>query len=317
MSSTAESMDECKTPCSGNGETKESSEKQPPELRRNTGNNIDRPVYVALDIEKAGEGKKYPILAVGFAAVDACGKPLYGSTFYLPELVTCDTFEPFCAENFWYDRTKVPQKVFDAMKEGCAKSFKHYATKTNSSDARILFESAWKDIAREIDHIYELFGTNTIADPIWVGDCLDFDYGYVNQALLEYADRLPVRFNGIKERHWIEDCGAGKDALKKLCPEKYARFKALREATGAKKTHNPGDDALYIATEYAIYCSVLKDAYDTYRQPPTFKWERKYGVENCEACGNRGEIVEINQLAPGIRQEIARPCKDCMVEVLV
>jgi len=257
-------MEECTTP---RAETKLALGEEEPQ----------RPYYAALDIKALGEGinlktgKPYPVVALGIGIVDRTGKRLAGYGYSLPVEINEDAIEPRCAKEFWYNRNKVSQKVFDQLVSSCAAARQFITAKIKAADEkhlafpceitdRDLLSFAWQDIAREIDGIYRTWGTGRAKDLIWVGDCLDFDYGRTDALLLKYAGRTPVRYDPDGVRHWIEDCSSGRWTMEALAPEKHRQMCAMQKTADIKHDHDPTNDALSVATKYAHWATVLRDS---------------------------------------------------------
>lgn len=204
-------------------------------------------VYVAVDTEGLGADLvRFPTVAVAFAAVDASGRKLYTWQGYMPYNVCKDTIEPRCFDEFWNNPAKCDPKALPALQKSCAES--KYASR----------DDFWQAVSTVIDEIYELFGPGNVT---WVGDCLDYDYGRIDCELMCRSIRpMGLRYDTkTKKRHYIEDCGSGRELLKSVNPDKYATYKRAVEATGLKHTHDCLDDAILIATKHALYQKTVAD----------------------------------------------------------
>lgn len=210
---------------------------------------VKQQFYAALDTEGLGDSMfDYPTVAVAFAVLDAQGTVHHKYQTYLPfDLSDKTLFEPRCYNEFWTNTAKCPKDVFEALVKKCRES-EH---KTVSD--------GWKAVGKAIDEIYAKFDSEE--HPLqWVGDCLDYDYGRVEAYLSHYKARSEgLRYNPLRpgKRHWIEDCGSGKEVLKILYPERYAGYKEMLKSAGVSKTHDCQDDAIYIATDYVFHARAL------------------------------------------------------------
>lgn len=257
--------------------------------------------YVAVDTEGLGDNMwEYPTVAVAFAVVNHEGKQLYTWQGYAPYEVSEKTIEPRCYKEFWSNPKKCQPEVFKALQdkcraalEACVKSLevdessvqKAYAKGLELDvstlqkvlvdqhlDAKEVYKCAgsmlfWHSVSNAIDEIYDLFDSEE-HPLIWVGDCLDYDYGRLEAYLARYTKRpLGLRYNlkNPGQRHSIEDCDSGREVLKQLCPEAYSDYKNDVQNSGVKHSHDCLDDAIGIATKYALFLKHVQIAADMLR----------------------------------------------------
>lgn len=242
--------------------------------------------YVAVDTEGLGDNMwEYPTVAVAFAVVNHEGKQLYTWQGYAPYEVSEKTIEPRCYKEFWSNPKKCQPEVFKALQDKCQKALVAHAkgvevggsmlqkvmvdhgldTKDVSEHtATTLF---WHSVSNAIDEIYDLFDSEE-HPLIWVGDCLDYDYGRLEAYLARYTKRpLGLRYNlkNPGQRHSIEDCDSGREVLKQLCPYVYSDYKNDVQNSGVKHSHDCLDDAIGIATKYALFLKHVQIAADMLR----------------------------------------------------
>ena len=201
--------------------------------------------FAAIDTEGVGDSMfSWPTVAVGIAVVDEDGTLHHKHQTYMPyNLSEKEYFEPRCYTEFWKNTAKCPAEVLMALIEKC-----------NNTEHKTM-KDAWEAVGRAIDEIYAKFDSPE-CPLIWVGNCLDYDYGRVEAYLSKYKARAEgLRYNPLRpgKRHYVEDCGSGADLMKLVRPDLYVEFKDRLAATKLRHTHDCLDDAIYIATHYALY----------------------------------------------------------------
>lgn len=204
------------------------------------------PTFVAVDTEGLGDNMfEYPTVAVAFVAMDPHGNVLYKWQTYMPSEVTEKIIEPRCYMEFWNNPAKCNPEVYRDLQKKCKES--PYGE----------IDEAWKAVSDEIDHIYDMFPDHPV---VWVSNCPDYDIGRIEAYLAYYTRRgRSLRYDKHGVRHPVEDCGSGRDVLKRLFPDKYKAYKESVKATGAKHTHDCLDDALHIGTQYIKYMQLVED----------------------------------------------------------
>lgn len=205
------------------------------------------PAYIAVDTEGLGAHlRKYPTVAVAFAVFTNKGRLIYTFQAYLPHRnLTKDDIEPRCRREFWDNREKTPEGIWERLVQNC-----------NDSPYKDV-QAGWRAVDNAIQEIYDIFGpiAKAKADKrlSWVSDHPAYDVGRLNYYLCEYVDRQEVWYNGEKY-HFTNDAGEGIEAMKQLHPDLHTVFKQALAATGySKKKHDCVEDAKFIGAEYALY----------------------------------------------------------------
>jgi hypothetical protein len=162
----------------------------------------------------------------------------------MPVAVSERTIEPRCWQEFWNNPKKCAPEIYQSLVEKCATS-PHKSV-----------PAAWQAVAAVIDEIYEKF--DDPENPLqWVGDHPGYDYGRINAYLAMYADRQEIWYDNKGKYHFTEDCGSGKELMKKHFSFLYEAFKKNVQKSGTKKTHDCLADALNIGAEYAVFSNTM------------------------------------------------------------
>lgn len=210
--------------------------------------------FVAVDTEGLGCNQRlYPTVALAFAVFDDSGKLYNWWKINFPYEISEKLIEPRCWREFWNNPEKCDPKIYQQLVQDCKKAMDTFPS----------VQRAWQEVRRVIDEFYERF--DSPGQPLtWVSDCPDYDVGRIDAALGQFIEgddpglRYRVTGGDPAQRHWVEDCGSGKDVMQLLRPRAYRQLKAELEASPYKKNHDCLEDAKRIGFEYVTCMRIAK-----------------------------------------------------------